>query len=979
MSAWRTGRGRAGRGMLLAFATTAMLVFAMGASAYAEGGCSRGFTDGLTEPSVIEGIYGATSWSTGGGRSVLEGEGFEYATAVTVGDQPASGFAVISDEELEFTAPAEDPYAVEHGHEVEAVVTTPGGQSYSCPSGRNRLTYTTPVPPSGLSIAPHSGPEAGGTPVTIGGTGFTQNEVSPSAVTAVDFGSTPATSFEALSAHKLRAIAPAGKGSQEVRVTTAAGTSSGGESNFTYDEPAPPPVVEFVEPDEGPLTGGNTVEIWAHHAEGLTAVKFGAHAATSFKTTGVAGVIEAVVPAGGGTVDVSLTAAAGTSATSAKDRYSYVTGPTVTKVEPASGRAEGSTEVRIKGTGFGSASAVRFGGTEASIIKQSPSEILVLSPAGSGTVDVTVTTPGGTSAAGAADRFTYLPKPVITKLNPAGGPQGGGNTVTITGTGLSHTTSVRFGAVHATSFKVESDSVLTAVAPAGSEGSTVRVTAEAPEDSSELSAATLYKYATQPATPELTPAEGPATGGQTVTLSGLQYTGATAVSFGGTPASSFEVLSDKTIKAVTPAGSGTVDVTVTTPGGTTPVAERDRYTYLSTPVVTGLTPSSAFEVTVEIPVVIHGEHFVAPLTVEADGQTILAQVLSESELRIAMPRGSGSTHVRVSTPGGTSATSAADAFTYIPRPAITSISPSKGPAAGGTRATITGTDLGHAPAVSFGASAAKAIQQVSETEIVAVSPPGTGTVDVTVEGENGASSTGAADRFSYEPAPAQPHFGRCTQVPAGPGKTYSGGYQDKKCEHVEPGHKGKYEWSPGLAKPTLTVSGGPITVTIEWNNSVIACASAGGDGEMDGTTAITGIQIVLHGCKHGSQSCSSGATAGDIATNPLEGTIGFEFKGKGKAALELAPEVGEQFVSFSCGGEEAIVLVHGVFAAVKAGKSATSLALTYKSAKGAQKPRAFEGATSISSLEVAGAFSSALINGTLKLNAEESFEINPVQ
>jgi len=649
----------------------------------------------------------------------------------------------------------------------------------------------------------------------------------------------------------------------------------------------------------------------------------------------------------------------------------------VTKVEPASGRAGGSTEVRIKGTGFGSASAVRFAGAEASIIKQTPSELLVLSPPGSGTADVTVTTPGGTSATSAADRFTYVPQPVITKLDPAGGPQGGGNTVTITGTGFSHATGVKFGTIHATSFKVESDSVLTAVAPAGGEGTTVRVTVEAPEESSELSAATLYKYATQPVTPKLTPAEGPAAGGQTVTLSGLEYTGATAVSFGGTPASSFEVVSNQTIRAVTPAGSGTVDVTVTTPGGTTPVAESDRYTYLSTPVVTGLTPSSAYEVTVEIPVVIHGEHFVAPLTVEADGQSILAQVLSESELRIAMPRGSGSTHVRVSTPGGTSATSPADVFTYIPRPAITSVSPSKGPEAGGTKVTITGTDLGHAPAVSFGASAAKAIQQVSETEIVAVSPPATGTVDITVEGENGTSSTGPADHFSYEPAPAQPHFGRCTQVPASPGKTYSGGYQDKKCEHIAPGHVGKYEWSPSLAKPALTVSGGPITITIAWNNSVITCSSAGGYGEMDGTTTLTGIEIVLHGCKHGSQSCSSGTTAGDIATNPLEGTLGFEFKGKGKAALELAPELGEQFVSFSC-GEEAIVLAHGVFAAVKEGKSSTSLALTYKSAKGAQKPWGFEGATSSSPLEVVGAFSRALVNGTLTLNASESFEINPV-
>jgi uncharacterized protein (TIGR03437 family) len=51
-------------------------------------------------------------------------------------------------------------------------------------------------------------------------------------------------------------------------------------------------------------------------------------------------------------------------------------------------------------------------------------------------------------------------------------------------------------------------------------------------------------------------------------LAGTGFTGATAVLFGATPATSFTVNSDTQITAVAPAGLGTVPVTVVGPGGT---------------------------------------------------------------------------------------------------------------------------------------------------------------------------------------------------------------------------------------------------------------------------------------------------------------------------------------------------------------------------------------------------------------------------
>ncbi len=62
----------------------------------------------------------------------------------------------------------------------------------------------------------------------------------------------------------------------------------------------------------------------------------------------------------------------------------------------------------ITGTNLGGASAVEFGSNAATITADSATSITATSPAGTGTVDVTVTTAGGTSATSPADEFTYV-------------------------------------------------------------------------------------------------------------------------------------------------------------------------------------------------------------------------------------------------------------------------------------------------------------------------------------------------------------------------------------------------------------------------------------------------------------------------------------------------------------------------------------------------------------------------------------------
>jgi IPT/TIG domain-containing protein/FG-GAP repeat protein len=79
-------------------------------------------------------------------------------------------------------------------------------------------------------------------------------------------------------------------------------------------------------------------------------------------------------------------------------------------ISPASGPTSGGTVVRIDGTGFSDASAVRFGTRRAAsfTVKQDGWINAVSPPGQAGTVDVTVTTSAGTSAPVARGRFTYV-------------------------------------------------------------------------------------------------------------------------------------------------------------------------------------------------------------------------------------------------------------------------------------------------------------------------------------------------------------------------------------------------------------------------------------------------------------------------------------------------------------------------------------------------------------------------------------------
>ena len=88
-----------------------------------------------------------------------------------------------------------------------------------------------------------------------------------------------------------------------------------------------------------------------------------------------------------------------------------------------------------------------------------------------------------------------------------------------------------------------------------------------------------YKAAPVPAVGSVSPNAGPTSGNTTVTITGVNFTGAKAVYFGGTAATSFTVNSATQITATAPAGSGTVDITVNCYGNTSATSTADQFTY----------------------------------------------------------------------------------------------------------------------------------------------------------------------------------------------------------------------------------------------------------------------------------------------------------------------------------------------------------------------------------------------------------------
>jgi hypothetical protein len=153
--------------------------------------------------------------------------------------------------------------------------------------------------------------------------------------------------------------------------------------------------------------------------------------------------------------------------------------------------------------------------------------------------------------------------PTITSFTPTSGNVG--TSVTITGTNFTGATAVSFNNTNATTFNVESATSITATVPTGATTGRIRVTT-AGGTATSTTDFTVTTPVNAPTITSFTPTSGNV--GTSVTITGTNFTGATAVSFNNTNATTFNVESATSITATVPTGATTGRIRVTTAGGT---------------------------------------------------------------------------------------------------------------------------------------------------------------------------------------------------------------------------------------------------------------------------------------------------------------------------------------------------------------------------------------------------------------------------
>jgi len=450
-----------------------------------------------------------------------------------------------------------------------------------------------------------------------------------------------------------------------------------------------------------------------------------------------------------GTVTVTVTTPGGTSGAK---HYTYALVPTLTAVTPSAGKVAGGTVVTLTGTNFLTGTVtVTFGAGNhgATVLVSGTTTLTVKTPGhAAGTVTVTVTTPGGTSG---AKHYAYDPMPTISKITPSGGKLSGGTTVTLTGTGFrTGATSVTFGAGnHGVTVHVSGTTTLTVKDPAHAAG-TVTVTVTTPGGTSGPKP---FNYNPSPTITSLS-RTGPLSGYNTVTITGTGFSTVTTVKFATLTAQSFTVRSSTQIIAYAPPhAAGTVRVSVTTLGGTTPSTGADLYKYTyPVPAVTAIAPASG-PAAGGTTVTVSGSGFTGATAVYF-GTTKVTTTISvnarANQLTVKSPAGvSGSAvNVRVVTPGGESPVVTADLFTY--GPTITSLSRTSGPVGGGTKVTITGRGFTTVHNVTFGTTPAKSYTVKSPTQIIATSPAhAAGQVRISVTTAAGTTPATNNDLYTY--------------------------------------------------------------------------------------------------------------------------------------------------------------------------------------------------------------------------------------
>ncbi|NTX07667.1 IPT/TIG domain-containing protein [Myxococcus sp. CA040A] len=618
--------------------------------------------------------------------------------------------------------------------DVLLIVTVPGGAisgpiTVVTPSGtatQEGFTVQGSQVPSISAFTPTSGAE--GTEVTVTGSGFT-------GATAVTFGGVPASGFNVLDDGQLTAELGLRTPSGPVRVTNSRGT---GISNAAFNV-LPAPRIDGVSPSHG--KPGTEVTITGSGLSGTTVVLIGTPSVEVPFTVVGDTKLTATSPSGTTSGPVSVQSPSGMAHSSEDFTVLSVTAPAVTDVSPLTGGR--GTAVTLTGTGFTGTTGVKFGGVSAGVFEvTSDTQLLAYVPnsARSGTVSVTNTVDTRDSS----QTFTCVAAPTVTQLSPTTGKAG--TQVTLSGTNLTGATSVRFG-THSTAealITLQGSTRLTTTVPPGAVSGNILVTT--PGGTTASRSAFTVSTSTKPTVASFSPDSGGA--GTQVTVTGKGFTGTTGVSFGATPARTYEVHSDTELVAVVDTGTKTGPLSVTNDAGTG--SSSMAFTVPHAVWIDSFSPARGG---VGTQVCIRGGGFTDAQRVSFGDSAMPASytVQSDTQLTAEVPSGAIQGPLQVVTAQGGARSTQRFSVDSSVQPTVTRITPMSGPT--GTQVTVEGSGFtGTTGVFMYGGTPVDRYQVVSDTQLGFHVPQDAQSGPITVANSLGTTPPDPNSTFEVTPA-----------------------------------------------------------------------------------------------------------------------------------------------------------------------------------------------------------------------------------
>ena len=294
--------------------------------------------------------------------------------------------------------------------------------------------------------------------------------------------------------------------------------------------------------------------------------------------------------------------------------------------------AVGAT-IDIFGRSFLGVTEVRFGTVAAHFTVVSGTNIQADVPAGAVDGALHVTSPGGV----AITTSNFLVGPSITSFSPAGGPPG--TVVTITGTGLSNTQKVLFGNVAAPTGTNINATTVTAVVPNNTFTAPLTLITA---NGTNVSSTSFYL---PPRIDSFSPSSGLV--GTVVTLTGVNFTGATKVELAGQSLDGFTVTATNKLTVTLPDGAVSGKFRVTTPGGVD--ESTDNFAVVGpSPTISSFTPTAG---PAGSTVTISGANLTTVTNVQFNGQNATFSV-SGANLVATVPATATTGPIRVTNPAG---------------------------------------------------------------------------------------------------------------------------------------------------------------------------------------------------------------------------------------------------------------------------------------------------------------------------------------